>query len=714
MGASRSSELPPTRALGALLGPIRVNPHSKQRTALILGSYVYGSRDLPRSYENAQPINGSEVEVRGFVDQVIARAREHDASLNHTTAGKTRRYDVVFGERGVGKTFFQNFVLSKYSGEFDEKRVLYIRINLLREFYRDDQQINIDHWIKSQLTKVICRYYDSESPRKSTKSANIQLPCKTLILNSLEKLAIDEGKVRESVRRMLSLFRLVNERAEMDIESTTVDQDVGNAVFQAVVETLGMAVVVVVDGLDLLGYTELSKARYFATLRALASYLTSDTPLYRYHLVFVRPETREDFEAIVSTRHTVNPELDGNGGDYFGLRPVDTRELLRRRFTALSDPEIASHYKIDLDQLRSFNRFLLDENSVAVGPGGVKTYFSALAQLGGNNARCCVQLLQLAYHSYIHAQGFSSEEFTKSYQLTEMMMLAGQESPPSGFRYRCEKGEIHKASLLRLFESDFLPSVFRAPLVEDMSALALYRDGNLGLILLPLRIMQLLQADTGAPGNRGGPVSALRIRDLCKELFAYEYPDIQRTLEELIEEELVQPSARVDIFTSPENQLLEIAPKGHLVLEYFISDPTYLGLACYNLPVPESMVHGSSMSASRFFHVARPGPSGQWIIAKLWNSLSLFNIVAHVNDAQRRYVTGSRDKSELSAGALAVLAAAEAAVLPRHGGLFTFVERMEARLIDVSSRVLDSILPDSDLYRDVQNRLAKLLDDPMM
>jgi hypothetical protein len=707
----RNAEVPHTRALGALFGPIRVNPHSKQRTDLILRSYVHGTRPLPPSYENAQPVNGSDQEVEQFVHQTVARAREHDASLNHTTSSKSKRFDVVIGERGVGKTFFQNFLLSKYSAKFDEQTVLFVRINLLREFYRDESHINIDHWIKSQIAKVICRYYDSESPppRASSKPPQLQLPCKTLILTSLEKLPFDDGKVRESARHMLNLFRLTNERAEMDMDSTTVDPHIGNTIFQAVVEKLGMAIIVIVDGLDLLGYTELSKVRYNATLKALASYLSSDTPLYRYHLIFIRPETRDDFDTIISTRLTVNPELDGNGGDYFGLRPVDTRELLRRRFTALSDPNIAEHYKIDLKQLASFNQFLADDNGVAVGPGGVKSYFAALAQLGGHNARCCVQLLQLAYHSYIHALGFSSEEFTKSYQLTEMMMLAGHESPPSGFRYRLDDdGVIRKAAVMRLYESDFLPSIFRAPMVEHMSASGAFHNGSLDIVLLPLRIMQLMQACTGAAGDAGGPVSALTVREHCKELFGYAYVDIQRTLEELIEEELVQPSARVDIFIAPEYQLLTVAPKGRMVLEYFVNDPTYLGLACYNLPLPESMLHGPA--TSRFFHVARPGVNAQWIVAKIWNSLSLFSIIFHINSSQQRSVNERRVKADMGPSALALLSAAEIGILPGHGGLFTFVDRMETRLLDISSRILDSIPPDTGLHREVHDRLAKLTE----
>jgi hypothetical protein len=100
--APRITTNPPSRALGELFGPIRVNPNSRRRTELTIRSFVHGKPGgLPASYQTAIPVNGSDQEIEAFVRMLIERSRAQ-RSVHHASVADCRRFDLVSGERGVG------------------------------------------------------------------------------------------------------------------------------------------------------------------------------------------------------------------------------------------------------------------------------------------------------------------------------------------------------------------------------------------------------------------------------------------------------------------------------------------------------------------------------------------------------------------------------------------------------------------------------------
>ena len=112
--------------------PVPVNPSRPDRTRMILGTFVYAEQTTRTASTTSTglstSINWSEDTLDTFVDTAVARALQL-RSPDRLAHQSYPRAALVKGDKGIGKTHLQNFVLSKYSGRFDRDRP-WIRLTL--------------------------------------------------------------------------------------------------------------------------------------------------------------------------------------------------------------------------------------------------------------------------------------------------------------------------------------------------------------------------------------------------------------------------------------------------------------------------------------------------------------------------------------------------------------------------------------------------------
>lgn len=404
------------------LGHIVVNPHNAFNTDALVSSYVFGDSS---GQSREKWINSSEQTAQVFVDELIAVAHNQRDFLYSDLVDPTgqalsaQNVIIIHGPRGCGKTFFLNFLLSKFSHHFDDKRVIWVRLNLVENF---GDKINLQHWIYAQTTKIILRYYDPGSslydvtapkpiPLNATKHLRefiAKTEMKTKTRKSLEMKLIGMKQVFHSMKR--------DEALSPDLIPEILAREV-----TSYAQECGYGLIIVLDGLDRLESIPLAQEK-FSNLIFQASSVTHSS-------------NRSGMTFLMVCRTATLDYLEGPNYDPFKnrkslehqLMSVPLKEIIERRISyvkkEVSGIGVSRNWDLsDWDQhLHEFVKYLEIDD---------------LEKTFGSNKRAQVQTIQLNYHQFL------SESGKKAYLLTETLMKMGHRWPPKQYVYRA--GENNK------------------------------------------------------------------------------------------------------------------------------------------------------------------------------------------------------------------------------------------------------------------------------
>jgi hypothetical protein len=675
---------------------IHANPYDELRTELINAYFAFGHRqgdagDDERAH--APPVNSDEKTLEARISAWIQAARLVSAQnaktplfREHTTAS---RYHVIVGDKGVGKTFLQNYIISRYCKQFDDAQVLWVRISLARGFHGPGGYLDIDAWVKAQVAKILCRYYDPNSARYKFREGACVFDA-TAFLD--ERFRDDPAALRAS-KQMLTVFYTLDPYAEKQLSYKWLSAEVVDALFSHAVAK-GIAFIVVIDGLDLLGRTLNGHASYERTVGALKEYLAAESALWRFHLLFVRPDSLEKIDEHIvqpdreTSEHLRRPEI-------FSILPVDLEEVYRRRIETLRRPTVATRLAYEVEEVLAFDTFVRATETAIEGAGGAAAgYHEAVARTIGNNTRAAMMILHAATHAFLNV----NVEHDKRYRLTERLMLDGMPLPPAAIRYRVHRrGRKESRSLEPLpsgarivYDTHFLPSLFAIPFDGTRTAVDVFGGDNQFRLLMGLRVLQ-----TAALLDRSGnedPTEA-HLQRVVRRLFGYRPEEVEATISRQIDDELLVFRKRAIRYSLPWLSALHVGTKGRMLLDEYVCDATYLSLAALTAFLPVSVCLFARGRPRILVTPVTPAKRAvDYVMDKVINAVTLSKLVKELSRRQEEFCAREIVPGlDPELGHLFGQGLAE--ITPRHRGYFDFTARMESEVLAIARLSVMGLLP---------------------
>lgn len=695
----------PAPGFAHYLGTITANPGNSLNTEIIDASFVF-----PRSTAIARPdapiINASQSTLGDAITTWIARSRAFATDFASSTLPVRResaansRFGILFGDRGVGKTFLQNYIISHYWPTFDESRVLWIRISLVREFGG-----TIDHWVKAQVAKILARYYDPESSAFAPeRSASLHFDVIEALRPVMES---SSGKERDAIDNMVRVLRAHQSSIDYDVAPEWMPIAAVDAIFHAAV-TRGFSFIVAIDGLDLLDHTPALREHFISRLEALGKYLKTDASLWRYHLVFLRQDSMEDFAEHVTSKLLRIPDQH-RPVDTYEIAPVSLKAIIERRLEVLARNHIVSIIgTYTAADVESFAGYLESMDSGLPNESGAdRNYADAVNEVSGTNIRSAMHVIHAAAAEYMQLN-------TPHYMLTDRLMRVGCALPPRSPRYKRVTDRDGIGHMVRqqggtgyhMYDANFLPALFRFPFADSAVPASELSARGRTQILIGLRLLQLATVMSARETLLERTDERSLVRRTC-EIFDYESAVVSAMCEELMDEDVLHTRVTDSRYRSPDasTHLLRVAPKGAKILDRYMFDPTYLNVGSFNLPVPSSLVE--DVAHDYAFSVVPMGIHSdidEIVFGKIVNALLMANLICDANKLQHDEVR--RRSQSFGKKSADLLRFAEASVSKVHGGLFSFEERLRTEVHEICERILSGL--DPKRYRRIMRRLRNL------
>ncbi len=618
------------------LGPISVNPNVADSRESLIGTYEHAS-------DNPSAPNASDEDIEALLCDLISQAnKERDYADNPTLFDKTDRrmaavgeaVTALYGRRGCGKTFLLNYILARYAELLDEKKVIWIRINLVEDFGDN----NLVHWIHAQCAKVIMRYYDPNSKVERLTPRPIPVQVEPIVVSYInaESDIMSQKDLRDDFRVMKERF--YRKGQEPPLDPSWIPKSLVEHLFN-MVQHLGYSFIVALDGLDLLEATPHHNAKFESLVEQLGTIAVNPTSMGMALVAVMRTRS---LEALATVTPKAYAPLKASARRV-GVPSFDS--ILRKRVNFLSNhvPEIVESfddpaYAASTDWGHALDQFVdrLNERSGA----------AKLLDMFGQNRRAQGQVVQLAYHEHLE------RHLQRPYLLIESMVKAGRSYPPRSYHYSIgEDGGLKRsATSSLLFDNHFFPSVFTFPYVdyreETENPVRPHEDGY----LLGLRILQLLYAHSRRM-NRSRRIEPLKLGEmtqLCEELFSYPEELVVNLIEEYQECEFLE---LLPLGSGPPTALARLQlvqmPKTPYLLRHFLPDIAYLSLAAMRVPISTlaasrqppyfeactlDLVGGGDLLAAGVFDKLL----ARWVAVKIINACELIRLVCPINEKQRQ------------------------------------------------------------------------------
>ncbi|MBI4964208.1 MAG: hypothetical protein HY913_13095 [Desulfomonile tiedjei] len=607
-------------------------------------------------------------------------------------------FTVLYGARGSGKTFFLNHVISKYTKIFDEAKVIWVRVNLAREFSSIEDLLHI---VYAQAAKIVLRYYDVRSIRweeGSPKPIGLDLSAELDIWLS----EVSDMETRKDMGEKVAYLKYSFMQAEEAPESADpeiVPKLIGRRVFEHAMAK-GYAFILVLDGVDRLEALPYHKQRYQKVKRGLRQLLAGVNNLGCPIVGVARTDTLRDLSA---TRGSFP-------SNYFEarLRAVNFKRIVERRINYISGemkelsklPEYSNlgdwqaHLNEFLDYLKRRNR-------------EGKSWYQVLDGIHPDNNRAKVNALLVLHYE------FARVEENKSYLLLESLLRGGYEFPRAHYVYKLKRdGLLERTGSNNRFETNLLPNIFTFPFTSTGQGVTFPTDGH-GL-LAGLRILQLAAAtERLRKGKQKPPLPiAADLIALCKILFEYEEELLLNLIEEYGEFEIFylggmhydQPSHR-------SRWTIKCSLKLDILLSDLIYDVAYLNLCSMCTPLERKRVPWNKNPFLQASSVKSDGVE-EWVLCKITNAVSFFRLIKSVNEYQEKRC--QKTSKALDEDQRKVYEEARNHLtrgvdgLSLHG-LFSFTATMQASILKQCQTILDPSEPTLPLS--IGSNLLKRLDN---
>lgn len=597
------------------LGHIVANPNNSIYTDAIVNSYVLAGGN--------HYVNGSEDTTAQFVNSAIKSAiTQRSIAMNSKSATqdayKSIRVYTMSGDRGCGKTFYLNYILSKYSTMLDTHNVVWVRLNLVDNF---GDNSDIIHRIYAQMSKVLFRYYDTNSVeyRKKAISLNIYDNVKPKVMET-------DVEIRDKLLMNLEYMKAVFQRTSNDyvnnIDEPLTPELAPKILCKYIFEhalAVGYSFIVVLDGLDQLDVTIQAKAKY-NKLMASAKRISLEGDHVGFPIVFVmRPRSENEFDN--------RAENSFNTGEVpcYKIGSVGLEKIIEKRLKCIAGNLQKTDYGFDIDyHIDGFKNHLIINND-----------YDELEKTFGGNRRSQMQMIQFIYYDYLRKVDRTH------YRLIEKMITARHKYPPQYFSYSIDakKKLVHINKDHSGHDSRFLPIVTCFPYIAyDTGGGSAHRPHPYGFVL-GIRILQFVIA-SGIEKERAkqrGDVyddcTSKDIADACHILFNYDKKVVYALIEEYAEYELISlRSTNYALPSAPDRYLVQPMVKARRIIEGFIYDIAYLNLAAMRLLLPIDII----TQKPPFIMVAEYNNLylERWTYSKIINSIAIYQMIKHANAKQ--------------------------------------------------------------------------------
>lgn len=616
------------------LGHIVVNPNNEYSSKAIIESYVFQND----TGTDGQIVNYSYEDTKRFVEELVTSAQQQ-YELSHSSDEIDRtgrslamtRFFILHGERGIGKTFYLNYLLSKFSQYFDQNRVIWVRLNLVQNFGEEN---NLKHWIYSQATKIIFRYYDEKSDnynRAQPKKYPISDIAKRLseIVNSSE-IGDKEYKfsLYESITGMKQVFHSI--KGEEIFSPALVPLSLGREVVK-IARSHSYKFIVVLDGLDRLEMTEEEKKKFEGLVHQIKELAESNDLIGMTFLVATRTNT---LNLLHGTQVDPYKFSQGRANKLANIplsRILDKRlEFLKKEVQALATTVYKKYPDWNIadwpQHIEDFKAFLYRKEETSF-------YVEKMEKIYGANKRAQMQMVQMNYYEFL------SDKKEHPYQLIESLVKSGRRFPPKYSVYTMNKNKKMvrvTSGLYHQIERRYFPILFDFPCIpyEDQKTPPPTGEG----ILMGLRCLQLMRAHQKISRQMPytSPLFASELAELCKKLFGYPEQTILLLIYEYADFELCRLSGQFFLFpSSVERYKIDPLPKMDYLIDRFLYDIAYLNLCAMRLPLSEVVFKKNVpfISAVTFDNPTKDDLKN-WIAKKILNAIAVYRLVKKINTNQ--------------------------------------------------------------------------------
>lgn len=664
--------------LSRLFMPIPANPSDKVRTELIVNTFVW-------SLSGYDTMNYNEAAVDSFVQQTIDTAK-HFRDLRETQpwarATASANWCLVLGEKGIGKSHLQNYIISKYSDDFDKHKILWVRINLIRD-YGDDESLHLNDWVHAQIAKILFRYYDPKSEFRTKNRPKLEADYKSRLRRYIDSgnfTRQEKNELGHQLNTMMTRFQEKNKDQDLDpswVSTVLADEIV------AMARRDGFCFVVVIDGLDLLSLSVTAGPRYQRREKAVELYLNAETRTDSFVIVFQRPESVEQSVGLqrIFDQQQNTPYATGLRRRYY-VGATTGRQLYDARIAYAAKGGHA--FNISTENIREFTEFIKNEASGLLDEDGKSlSYLQAITSLSHINARGVMQLLSIATLK-------QSAGLTKNYRLTEMAMLGNLPYPPLAYKYLLKNKQLYRISAPdhRQFDVLHLPSLFEFPYHTEERTRRLLKTLGVDAYMWGIRILQVVLT-VNRLEESGVQVSVLR--DVLDVVFGYPPDRTYLMIEEFVEFELLYLERSNDSRVRHwEKREVVLSPKGRLLLDFYIYDVTYLGIAAMTAPMPASILYNKGRSRSLFGRSSVRDGVVDWVQTKLKNSFALSKLVASASRRQQEKLEQVRPDDCKQDGTRQIV---------------ELIQSSETSVKDISSRLEKTVTSISEkVYRGIEKK----------
>jgi hypothetical protein len=630
------------QVVSANLAHLVINPTKRpEASEALVSAYVFDDT-------HPDSLNRSGEAIQEFVEALVRDAhanREaaegdlHDVSpIDRFRMRKTVR--LVVGRRGVGKTFFLNHLLAKYSTYFDKEKVIWVRLNLVDNFGTNKDML---HWIYAQATKIVLRYYCKDSPFGIKEAPGCSLDSVEALRSYYQAQRNFDVQAGEralgQIQNLKDVF--VDCKTDEAITPDSIPKPLARHVWAHAVAN-GFAFIVAIDGLDRLESSISAGAKFETLVSALGELLAASETLPCALVVASRRKTADELMQVQTGPFNSHPPIRA----LITVPPFERVLAKRLDFleTFLRREEVGKVTEVKGDLVAA----LLSDFRRSVEPE------VAEFKMFGQNLRASMQALQLR-HKEFTTYGSDNHH----YRWIESVMRMGWKFPPKLSEYfpghSVENPFDFNPTDQIAYDNRLLPSVFSYPYIPWTFSSTI--KPNFANVMLGVRILQIIRASDQLISELKAEsrVTIEIVTDLLEVLFPeYSGSICLAMIRDLIEFDVIDAdNMSMSISNQPgKRSVVRLTPKGVYTLDHCMTDVAYLGMSAMRIPMDAAVLITDSEGVPPLFlacsHVGdvrlEMSQRGliDWIRAKTINSINLVKLLEYLDRQQMRAISFRR------------------------------------------------------------------------
>lgn len=624
------------------LAHIIVNPSSRKSDAsALIETYVHAT-DVDGAANNSLESVGEFLSELCQISKRNKRGFLAESEFDREYHSNKNSVQLLVGNRGIGKTFFLNHVLAKYSEFLDREKIIWVRINLVDTFGENDDLI---HWMYAQATKIVLRYYCKESKYFDSSSPKEAFDVIGIVNSYLESLDDPYRRKceKDAFQELLDIF--VRNLTDEPIRIGMCPKGLVRKIWETTVRGGGYSFIVAFDGLDRLESSYASHKKFTSLVSSMRALQNQAEVVPASFVVTCRKKTAErlsmanayPFSEFSVKRLTLGA---GNFEKIFDLR-LDFLERSAKEVLSKSG-DVDGHFK-ERD-LRKFRSYIAKD----------KDEFSMF----GSNIRAMMQTVQLRYKEFVsyHPDDYGSQD----YRWVESCMKMGLRYLPKYYQYKL--GEDPSLPYIcnpreSAYDNRLLPSIFYYPYFEfddNIKKMPSFYSALVGLRVLQLAVSS---CNLHAAKEIASRVTVDCISEILTDCFGYPGALTRTVVREFSDFELIDVECNQLAPSNTPNSdgVVSITSKGRYVLEHCLSDIAYYAISAMRIPM-RSGILVPGLDVPPFFHVyafrshlklSLQHDLGRWVQTKAINAINLYNLLDYADREQMEMLVAKEHSGKI-------------------------------------------------------------------